>query len=52
MAVTSTGVLVRVTMRSVIDPGAQTKRRDDAGPVSAWLRGEDSPAALLPCLCL
>jgi hypothetical protein len=38
-------------MKKVIDPGAQTKRRDDAGPVSALLGGEDSPAALLPALC-
>jgi predicted DNA-binding antitoxin AbrB/MazE fold protein len=34
-------------MKKVIDPGAQTKRRDDAGPVSVLLRGEDSPAAFL-----
>jgi hypothetical protein len=38
-------------MKMVIEFGAQTKRRDDAGPVSALLRGEDSPAALLPFLC-
>jgi predicted DNA-binding antitoxin AbrB/MazE fold protein len=31
----------------IIKPGAQTERRGDAGPVSAWLGGEGSPAAFL-----
>jgi hypothetical protein len=31
----------------VISPGAQTERRGDAGPVSAWLGGEGSPAVSL-----
>jgi hypothetical protein len=32
---------------SAIDPGAQTERRGDAGPVRALLGGETSPAAFL-----
>jgi hypothetical protein len=31
--------------------GSRATRPNDAGPVSALLRGEDSPAALLPALC-
>jgi hypothetical protein len=30
-------------------PGAQTERRGDAGPVRAWLAGETSPADFLAC---
>jgi len=29
------------------DPGAQTQRRGDAGPVSVLIRGWDSPAAFV-----
>src|SRR6266487_2867392 len=40
-----TGVPLRYN-ENATDPGAQTERRGEAGPVSVLLRGWDSPAAL------